>query len=139
MKSVALFLNCQPKNWGIVTQKHYSNHVLEHIPNDRKAMKELFRVLKPGGWAIMQVPIDINIDKTLEIPMEMLQKMQPEDRERIFGQKDHVRVYGRDYKDRLEKAGFAVYVDSYVKEIESCMINNALSENEDIYLCMKKT
>ncbi len=69
------------------------NHVLEHIPDDQKAMSELFRVLRPGGWAILQVPFSKILDKTFEDPTITT----PEDRERIFGQTDHVRIYGRDY------------------------------------------
>ena len=77
-------------------------HVLEHIPEDRKAMAELFRVLKPGGWAILQVPI------TAEVSFEDPSATSPEDRVRVFGQFDHVRRYGMDYRGRLEGAGFAV-------------------------------
>ena len=80
------------------------NHVLEHIPDDKKAMCELFRVLKPGGWAILQVPISGVLEKTFED----FSVTSPEDRERIFGQKDHVRIYGKDYTDRLTSAGFKV-------------------------------
>lgn len=108
------------------------SHVLEHIPDDRKAMRELYRVLKPGGWAILQVPIIR--DKTFED----FSITKPEDRERVFGQWDHVRAYGKDYKDRLEKAGFKVRVDDYVKRLGADKIKKyALKENEDIYYCEK--
>jgi SAM-dependent methyltransferase len=110
------------------------NHVLEHIPDDGKAMKELWRVLKPGGWAIMQVPIDINRQQTYENPSIE----SPEERKRLFGQEDHVRWYGLDYKDRLELAGFAVKVDSYVKELGNDVIKKySLRETENIYFCTK--
>ncbi|MBW4496555.1 MAG: methyltransferase domain-containing protein [Oscillatoria princeps RMCB-10] len=110
------------------------NHVLEHIMDDRKAMSELFRVLKPGGWAILQVPLDRQREKTFEDP----QIVSPEEREKLFGQYDHVRMYGRDYKDRLEAVGFTVKVDDYVKEIEPDLIKRAgLDRNEDIYFCTK--
>ncbi len=109
-------------------------HVLEHVMDDQTAMSELFRVLKPGGWAILQSPIDLNRDKTFEDPNIVL----PEDRERIFGQNDHVRIYGRDYEDRLAKAGFALKVDSYVKDLGPVLIKKyGLAKDEDIYLCSK--
>jgi predicted SAM-dependent methyltransferase len=80
------------------------NHVLEHIPNDRAAMAELFRVLKPNGWAMLQVPISLNLAATYED----FSVTNPMDRERVFGQNDHVRIYAMDYVDRLKQAGFAV-------------------------------
>src|SRR3990172_12855809 len=95
-------------------------------------MRELFRVLKPGGWGILQVPI--LRDKTFED----LSIVSPEDRERIFGQKDHVRIYGRDYKDRLEEAGFTVRVDNYVRELGFDRVKRyGLIGDESIYLCTK--
>lgn len=109
-------------------------HVLEHIPDDRKAITELFRVLKPGGWAIIQSALDINRGKTFEDPSVAL----PEDRERIFGWKDHVRIYGKDYKERLEQSGFVVRVDNYVKELEGRLVKRyGLTEDEEIYFCSK--
>lgn len=107
-------------------------HVLEHIPDDQMAMKEMFRVLKPGGWAILQVPI--LRDKTFEDPSVIT----PEDRERVFGQRDHVRIYGLDYKDRLEQAGFSVKVDDYVKQMSDDVVRKyGLMKDENIYFCSK--
>jgi predicted SAM-dependent methyltransferase len=80
------------------------NHVLEHIPNDRGAMAEFFRVLKPDGWAILQVPISLCLAATYED----FSITDPMDRERAFGQSDHVRIYAMDYVDRLKQAGFVV-------------------------------
>lgn len=80
------------------------NHVLEHIPDDRKAMQELFRVLKPGGWGIFQIPQDLNRAITFEDNSITDRK----ERAAIFGQYDHVRIYGRDYFDKLRKVGFNV-------------------------------
>ena len=80
------------------------NHVLEHIPDDAKAMSELFRVLKPSGKAIINVPFN----KTLEVTLEDEKYNTPELREKYYGQFDHVRLYGKDYVKRLEKAGFHV-------------------------------
>ncbi|TMU50846.1 class I SAM-dependent methyltransferase [Flagellimonas algicola] len=80
------------------------NHVLEHIPNDTKAMQELFRVMKPGGWGVFQIPQDLSREKTFEDDSITDKK----ERARIFGQYDHVRIYGRDYFDKLRKIGFKV-------------------------------
>ena len=80
------------------------NHVLEHIPNDYKAMQEILRVLKPGGKAILQVPYSPVLEQTFEDSSITTEA----DREKYFGQFDHVRIYGRDYTDRLQKAGFLV-------------------------------
>jgi len=109
-------------------------HVLEHIPDDRKAMKELWRTLAPGGWAIIQSPIDASRDKTFEDP----RVVSPEDRKRLFGQSDHVRIYGRDYKDRLEEAGFIVRLDKYVQELGSRRVRiYSLGSEDEIYFCSK--
>lgn len=80
------------------------NHVLEHIPDDRKAMQELYRIMKPGGWGIFQIPQDLSRATTFEDDSIT----DPKERARIFGQYDHVRVYGRDYFDKLSAAGFTV-------------------------------
>ena len=88
------------------------NHVLEHVPDDRRGMAELFRVLKPGGWAILQVPISLALEMTFEDP----RVTSPAERERLFGQNDHVRLHGRDYERRLQHAGFAVELYRYVDE-----------------------
>jgi len=107
-------------------------HVLEHIPDDRRAMREILRVLKPGGWAILQVPI--MEDKTYEDP----NVTSPEGRDRICGQRDHVRSYGLDYEDRLQQAGFKVKVDDYVKQLGDRTIRKyGLRASEDIYICLK--
>ena len=110
------------------------NHVLEHIIDDGKAMRELLRVLKPGGFAILQSPIDDNRDKTFED----LSVVLPKERERAFGQWDHVRIYGRDYKDRLEKAGFTVKLDTYAMEMEESKRKMyGVSKSENICYCIK--
>jgi SAM-dependent methyltransferase len=80
------------------------NHVLEHIIDDAAAMRSLYRVLKPGGHGILQVPISANSDETYEDPSIT----DPQQRELHFGQSDHVRIYGRNYGSRLEAAGFSV-------------------------------
>lgn len=88
-------------------------HVLEHVPDDRQGMREVYRVLKPGGWAILQVPIAYHQPTTIEDPTIE----SPQERERLFGQHDHVRVYGRDYRDRLEGTGFDVELVPYPEEL----------------------
>ncbi len=80
------------------------NHVLEHIPDDTKAMRELFRVMKPGGWGVFQIPQDINRETTFEDDSITDAK----ERAKIFGQYDHVRIYGRDYFAKLRSIGFTV-------------------------------
>lgn len=111
------------------------NHVLEHIPDDHLAMTELLRVMKTGAWAILQVPIDYNREHTYEdftITSEA-------DREKAFGQKDHVRWYGRDYPTRLTKAGFEVVEDPYVKTFsDEELFRNGLMRSELVYYCKKK-
>lgn len=111
----------------------YCSHVLEHVPDDRKAMSELYRVLKPGGWAVLQVPI--KGDVTLEDPSITC----PSERRRLFGQEDHVRQYGRDYRDRLREAGFAVQVDLFVETLTPTRIRYyGLAPGDDIYLCRRR-
>ena len=80
------------------------SHVLEHVPDDRKAMAEIFRVLAPGGKAILMVPL--NMESALT--HEDASITDPKERERLYGQFDHVRLYGRDYSQRLQDAGFQV-------------------------------
>ncbi len=95
------------------------NHVLEHIPDDTKAMQELYRVLKPNGWGIFQIPQDLKREKTFEDNSITDKRKRAE----IFGQYDHVRIYGRDYFDKLRGVGFVVEEIDYTsplseKEIE---------------------
>lgn len=91
----------------------FCNHVLEHIPDDTKAMRELFRVMKPGGFGIFQIPQDLNRAETFEDDSIT----DPKERARIFGQYDHVRVYGRDYFDKLRSIGFEVSEVDYTQKI----------------------
>ncbi|GLI08708.1 glycosyl transferase family 2 [Paenibacillus tyrfis] len=96
-----------------VTDIHYANesfdvifcsHVLEHVPDDRRAMREFYRVLKKGGWGILQVPLATSIDCTFEDFSITTESGRLE----TFGQEDHVRIYAKDYVNRLEEAGFRV-------------------------------
>ena len=91
------------------------NHVLEHIPNDRKAMQELFRVLKKGGTLIAQVPLDESRENTFEDDSIV----DYHERTKIFGQYDHVRVYGRDYYDRLTQVGFAMEAKDFLARLST--------------------
>lgn len=85
------------------------NHVLEHVADDKQAMAEIYRILKPGGFAVLQVPQDTHAEKTYEDPTIT----DPDDREKHFLQKDHVRLYGLDYAERLSSVGFRVTADTY--------------------------
>jgi SAM-dependent methyltransferase len=110
------------------------NHVMEHIDDEQKALKEILRVLKPGGWAILQVPINLSLETTYEDAAIT----SPKEREKHFGQYDHVRFHGRDYPKRLENAGFKVINENYVKEFDKNIINRfRLPEDEIIYLSIK--
>ena len=111
----------------------YCSHVLEHVSDDRKAMRELHRVLRTGGWAILQVPI-----ATAEVTFEDPKITSPKERERAFGQFDHVRLYGADYNDRLEDAGFSVEVDGFVRDLDDRTVTRfGLMRSEDVYRCKK--
>jgi SAM-dependent methyltransferase len=89
------------------------NHVLEHVNDDLQAMREIRRVLRPGGFAILQVPFFSPVsEKTVEDPSIT----DPKERERLFGQDDHVRKYGTDYSTRLERAGLKAVEEPFVNE-----------------------
>lgn len=106
-------------------------HVLEHIPEDRTAMKELCRILKPDGWALLQVPIREHPET-----LEDLSITDPRERLRLFGNTGHVRYYGYDYKDRLEAAGFEVHVEEYARALgPKTVARLRLPPRERIYLC----
>jgi SAM-dependent methyltransferase len=112
----------------------FASHVLEHIPDDRRAMSEMCRVLAPGGWAVLLVPMfgpktrqDVDIT-------------DPAERERPFGPHDHVRMYGHDgeYERRLEEAGFEVTADYFVRGLDAALVRRyRLTEDELIHYCVK--
>lgn len=103
------------------------NHVLEHIVEDRKAMSELYRVMKPGGWGILQVPMKNSLEKTYED----FTITDPKERQKHFGQYDHVRWYGMDYFDRLRSVGFQAEINFYSQKFsESDTKKFGLNRNE---------
>jgi SAM-dependent methyltransferase len=112
----------------------FCNHVLEHIPDDTKAMNELFRVLKPNGMAILQIPQDLNRASTFSDDTITNQK----ERAAIFGQYDHVRIYGRDYFDKLRSIGFKVVEEDYTAKIAPELVEKyCLAKGEIIPICFK--
>jgi SAM-dependent methyltransferase len=112
----------------------FCNHVLEHVEDANQCMRELYRVMKPGGWGIMQVPQDFEREITFEDPSITSE----EDRERSYWQKDHVRLFGKDYPKWLEKAGFKVEVFEKEKFYSSKQIERfRLQEKEILYILRK--
>lgn len=112
----------------------FCNHVLEHIPNDKKAMQELYRVLKKGGFGIFQIPQDLSRATTFEDDSITDKKQRAE----IFGQYDHVRVYGRDYFNKLRAVGFNVDEVDYTKKISSEKLEKyCLMKGEILPVCYK--
>lgn len=110
------------------------NHVMEHVQDDIQCMREILRVLKPGGWAIIQSPT-YDLPRTYEDPSIV----DPQAREEAYGQDDHLRRYGHDYGERLRKAGFLVTEDDYVKHFTPEQIRYyALLPDEIIYFCKKR-
>jgi SAM-dependent methyltransferase len=111
----------------------YCSHVLEHVPDDRRAMSELHRVLKEDGWAIILVPI--TAERTYEDPSVV----DPDDRLRVFGQRDHVRRYGSDYVDRLRDAGFNVEVAKPLDLVEArwAKLMGLTEHSGEIHYCTK--
>lgn len=109
------------------------NHVLEHVPDDRRAMREIHRLLKPTGTAIMQHPVDAHREATFEDPSIT----SAQERLRLYGQRDHVRIYGRDFPDRLRQAGFAVEMRDFCGELDAATVARHGLADEPIYLCTK--
>ncbi|MBS4072827.1 MAG: class I SAM-dependent methyltransferase [Algoriphagus sp.] len=111
----------------------FCNHVLEHVEDDLLACSEFNRVLKPSGWGILQSPV-YPLEKTLEDKSIT----DPAERERLFGQRDHVRKFGKDYAERLRKSGLKIEENQFVKQINSDLITKyALPKDEIIFVCRK--
>jgi SAM-dependent methyltransferase len=110
------------------------NHVLEHIPDDTKAMSELYRVMKPGGMGIFQIPQDLKRATTFTDDSIT----DPKERAKIFGQYDHVRIYGRDYFDKLRSIGFEVIEEDYTQKLGAEWVEKyGLAPGEIIPICYK--
>lgn len=107
------------------------SHVLEHIPDDRRAMGELHRVTKPGGCALVDVPLKRG--PTYEDPTIV----SPEERQKHFGQSDHVRYYGEDIRERLEAAGFRVHVERYYDRFDPHLREHFKVNDEVLFICSK--
>ncbi len=105
------------------------NHVLEHIEDDLTAMNQLLKVLKPNGIAVLQVPISKKLKKTYEDWNIKTDK----DREKHFGQYDHVRIYGQDYREILEDVGFKVNRINISEKYKRYGVN----PKEDLFICSK--
>jgi len=110
------------------------NHVLEHIPDDTTAMQELYRILKPGGTGIFQIPQDLGRETTFEDHTIT----DPKERAKIFGQYDHVRVYGRDYFDKLRSVGFKVEEVDYTKTLSNVEMERYRLAKGEIIPVVKK-
>jgi Methyltransferase domain len=112
------------------------NHVLEHVQDDIGAMKELYRVMKPGAFAILQVPFFTPVPTTT---FEDSSIVEPMARERAFGQSDHVRKYGADYVHRIAKSGLIAMADHYGMTINPETAKRlAIVPSEIIYIAFKK-
>jgi SAM-dependent methyltransferase len=104
---------------------------LEHIPDDGKAISEIYRVLKPSGTAVIMVPT------RGEHTVEDREVTDPAEREKLYGQADHVRIYGRDFPNRLEKKGFLVSTIDFYSTISHFKRRFYGLSQEDIYYCRK--
>lgn len=111
------------------------NHVLERIIDDSKAMRELCRVLKPGGWGILQVPVSLSLEQTFED----FSVTEPAAREEVFEQSDHVRIYAMDYVERLTRSGFTVRLFNWWEDSELVNSDNhyGLLQDESLFLVSK--
>ena len=109
------------------------SHVLEHVPDDYAAMGEIRRVLRPGGFALLMVPIlHPPGGRTLEDPAIVT----PEERERVYGRDDHVRKYGQDFAERARAVGFEVTVVGYPASLGAEATRTyALNPEEQLYVC----
>lgn len=109
-----------------------SVHVLEHVDDDRAAIREMWRVLRPGGWAVVNVPLDLDAPT-----FEDASIVSPEARRRAFGEADHVRVYGRDICDRFRAAGFETTLFTADELDDEVVVRHGLTPDEHIIMCTK--
>lgn len=112
----------------------FCNHVMEHVKDDLRCMQELYRIMKPGGWGIFQVPIDTNRNTTYED----WSITTPEEREKHFWQYDHVRLYGTNYPQRLEEAGFTVEEVDIKNELTPELVERYRLQKEELLYVVRK-
>ncbi len=129
--------------YGDITCLNYSDsyfdlviciHVLEHVSDDRKAIREFYRVLKPGGWGIIGVPVDLELEATAEDPSITA----PELRIKLYGQADHVRMYGMDIVDRLRDVGFMVETVDWAQNYDKIQKFRFGLMESDIFFLIRK-
>ena len=94
------------------------SHVLEHVDDDHGALAEIVRVLRPGGTALLLVPFEKSLEETYEDPTIT----SPSEREKAFRQYDHVRLYGRDFTDRVRAAGLEVEIDQFHRQLDPSLV-----------------
>ncbi|MEG1622626.1 MAG: methyltransferase domain-containing protein [Alistipes sp.] len=111
----------------------FCNHILEHVIDDQLALRELYRILRIGGWGILLSPVDLDRAKTYEDDTIT----DPAERTRIFGQYDHRRIYGQDYSDRLRSAGFQVEDIDFAQTLTAEERHRYALPNDHIYLVHK--
>ena len=110
------------------------NHIMEHVEVDHKALSELYRILRRGGWGVILSPVDLEREKTFEDDTIT----DPAERTRIFGQYDHRRIYGRDYAARLREAGFEVYDIDYKNELSKAEQELYALPTDHLYIVCKQ-
>ena len=110
------------------------NHIMEHVEDDRKALSELYRIMRRGGWGVILSPVELEREKTFEDDT-ITDKAE---RTRIFGQYDHRRIYGRDYAERLREAGFEVYDIDYKNELSKAEQELYALPNDHLYIVCKQ-
>ena len=109
------------------------NHIMEHVEDDGKALGEIYRIMRRGGWGVILSPVELEREKTFEDDTIT----DPAERTRIFGQYDHRRIYGRDYADRLREAGFEVLVIPYYEAFTEAERALYALTDEDLYIVRK--